>query len=205
MSFVKQTTNPAVYEFFAGRDPKGNPAWANDVNRSKPVLEWKNHLGSESITYIAPLRKYLLTTARLAENESNLPCNVLIFWESDRLTGPFRMIHYLSNWGPQGVKSHEWASNQGAGAWVKLTWPVPQRINKVRLFDRPSTGDWIRGGTLTFSDGSTEKLRAWLSNRAMAPGEVSFAKKTVDWLKFTVDAVDGEHAGLAEMEVYEAP
>ncbi len=292
-------TNSAAYEFFAGDDPKGEPTWTSDVTRSQPILQWRNHLGSESITYIPALRKYLLTTARLAENETNLTHNVLIFWESDRLTGPYRLVHYLRNWGPQayfpnipakfisndglrmwlcvaanyasgkvdpfscryaasfhelvlhvkdrpvvanpteqrknvapearievsslaegyapsGINdrmvggidgprnqpSHEWASSQGAGAWVKLTWPKTQRISKVRLFDRPNQTDWVRGGTLTFSDGSTEKLRAWLSNRALAPGEVSFPEKKIQWLKFTVDAADGNHVGLAEIEVY---
>lgn len=291
-------TNAQEYEFFAGRDVRGRPAWTNDVTHSRPILEWKDRLGSESITYVAPLRKYILTTARLAENEKNLPYNLLVFWESDRITGPYRMVHSLRNWGPQtyfpnipakfisadgrrmwlcvacnyssgvtgpfqcryaasfheivlhvknkgvdlplsagknmapeasvevsslaagwsakGVNdgvvdglggpnndpSREWSSNQGAGAWVRLAWPKPLRITTVRLFDRPNTRDWVRGGTLYFSDGSTETLRAWLSNRALAPGEVSFKPKKVTWLKFAVDAADGDHAGLSEIEVY---
>lgn len=292
-------TNSGAYEFFAGHDAKGMAAWTNDVTRSQPILQWKNHLGSEGITYVPALKKYMLTTARLAENETNLVYNVLVFWESDHLTGPYRMVHYLRNWGPQtyfpnipakfisddglhmwlcvaanyasgkvnpfqcryaasfhelvlhvknravnlapaeerknvapeasievsslaerygaeGVNdgivdgidgpqngaTHEWASNQGAGAWIRLTWQKPQRVSKVRLFDRPNTRDWIRRGTLTFSDGSTEKLRASLSNRALAPGEVSFAEKEINWLKFTVDAADGDHVGLSEIEVY---
>lgn len=295
-------TNPSAYEFFAGHDRKNQPVWSTDVTRSQPILEWKNHLGSENITYIPGLKKYLLTTARLSENETNLPCDVLIFWESDRITGPYRMVHYLNNWGPQtyfpnipakfiskdglrmwlcvaanyatdkinpfgsryaasfhelvlrvrdrpvtvappehrknvapqstvevsslasgsnakGINdgvidglggpqndaAHEWASDQSAGAWVKLTWTKPQRISKVRLFDRPSHAEWIRTGTLTFSDGSTEKLRAWLSNRALAPGEITFPEKKVKWLKFTVDTADGNHVGLSEIEAYANP
>jgi hypothetical protein len=295
----KAVTNSAAYEFFGGYDANGKAAWTKQVTKSQPILQWKNHLGSESITYVAPLKKYLLTTARLAENETNLTYNVLVFWESDRLTGPYRMVHYMRNWGPQtyfpnipakfisedglrmwlcvaanyasanvdpfscryaasfhelvlhvkdhpvvaapadlrnnvapeaavevstlaegygaqGVNdgvvgglegpqndpSHEWASNQGAGAWVKLSWPKAKRISKVRLFDRPNQTDWIRGGTFTFSDGSTEKLRAWTSNRALAPSELTFAEKKVHWLKFTAEAAAGEHVGLSEMEVY---
>ena len=93
--------NPEAHEFFAGHAADGNAQWSNNVQESQPILEWKNHLGSESITYIPPLKKFLLMTARLKEAEENLPYNVLVFWEADRVTGPYRMVHYLRDWGPQ--------------------------------------------------------------------------------------------------------
>ncbi|MBI2432783.1 MAG: hypothetical protein HYV26_07935 [Candidatus Hydrogenedentes bacterium] len=53
------------------------------------------------MTYIPGIDKFILMTARLKEGEENLPYNVLIFWESSQITGPFRLVHYLRDWGPQ--------------------------------------------------------------------------------------------------------
>jgi hypothetical protein len=291
-------TNAAAYEFFAGRDGNNNPTWTNNVANSQPILDWPNYLGSESLTYIPGLNKYILMTARLKESESNLPYNVVIFWESDRLSGPYKMVHYLKDWGPQtyfpnipakfissdgrkawfvcasnyssgvynpyqcryacsmheimfniagetlptppplgvnlapeatveassvysgysingvndgviggypGNTANEWASNgEKTGAWIKLTWPSVKTITKIRLYDRPNTIDQIRGGTLTFSDSSSEKLNAWLSDGANTSGEVNFPAKNVTWVKFTVDKIKGGslNIGLAELEVY---
>ena len=94
-------TDPNAYEFFVGHDASGKAIWSNDVRQSRPILKWKNHLGSEGLTYIPGLDKYLLMTARLKEHEKNLPYDVLIFWEADKITGPYRMVHYLRDWGPQ--------------------------------------------------------------------------------------------------------
>jgi hypothetical protein len=290
-------TRPEAYEFFGGRDEKGRPQWVGDVRKSEPILEWKNHLGSESITYIPALRKYLMTVARLRENESNLPYNLLTFWEADAITGPYRLVHYLRDWGPQayfpnipakflsadgrtlwlcvscnystkeqkpfgcryaasfheivlemkddpwpgppapgnniaamaeveagstvegcraravvdgvvgdiGDSAQSWAAQKGDKAWIKLTWPTPRTLHRIRLYDRPDLENWIHGGLLEFSDGSREPVHAWLSNRALAPTEVSFAAKTVTWVRFTIHEAEGSSPGLSEIEVYAVP
>ena len=285
----QSVTNPESYEFFSGNDPSGQAIWVNDVTRSKPILEWQNHLGSEGLTYIPALKKYILMTSRLRENEDNLPYNVLIFWESDKITGPYKMVHYLRDWGPQsyfpnipakfissdgktmwlcvatnynhldpdpiqcrygfsmheivlethnsqwkepiekGVniaslaaattntrdsrpksvndgkreeESHRWITEEGTGSWIRLEWNDKQAIQKIRLWDLPEIDSWILKGTFTFSDGTTEKLHAWTSNRAYAPSEISFEPKTVSWVKFTIDQASGSKIGLGEMEVY---
>ncbi|MCB0729859.1 MAG: hypothetical protein KDC88_02400 [Ignavibacteriae bacterium] len=281
--------NTENYEFFNGHNSNGEAIWVNDVTKSKPILEWKDHLGSEGITFIPALRKYILMTARLKENENNLPYNVLIFWESDNITGPYKMVHYLKDWGPQtyfpnipakfispdgktmwlcvasnysnsesnpvqcrygfslheisletneykwekpsiksiniapkavvstsaqesnpeavndgkrDLESQQWISKEGTGSWIRLEWNENQMINKIRLWDLPEIDSWILNGTFSFSDGSTEKLNAWTSNRAYAPSEISFKSKSVTWVKFTIDQAYGSVLGLSELEVY---
>lgn len=50
----------------------------------------------------------------------------------------------------------EWASDhQGAGAWLRLTWSKPVSVSAVVLYDRPNENDWLKAGTLAFSDGSS--------------------------------------------------
>lgn len=296
-SHPEAVVDPKAYEFFNGRDEKGQPLWTRDVRESNPLLGWKGHLGSESITYIPSLRKYLMTAARLKENENNLPYNLLTFWEADELTGPYRLIHYLRDWGPQAyfpnipakfisgdgktmwlcvscnystkqqkpfgcryaasfheivldlkedpwpgppdlgnniaVKAkveagstadghharavndgnvgetddpaQEWAAQKGEKAWVKLSWPAPQSINKIRLYDRADLENWIHRGVLEFSDGSKEPVHAWFSNRALAPTEVTFTPKSVTWVRFTIDEAEGSLPGLSEIEVFAVP
>ena len=52
--------------------------------------------------------------------------------------------------------SKEWASNgETVGAWLLLTWPRSYSIDSLVFFDRPNTADWITGGTVTWSDGTT--------------------------------------------------
>ena len=49
-----------AYEFFAGNDSKGKPVWTSDYSKIKPLLEWNNHMGCVTATYVPGLRKYLM-------------------------------------------------------------------------------------------------------------------------------------------------
>jgi hypothetical protein len=98
--------------------------------------------------------------------------------------------------------SHEWSSvGQGAGAWVQLTWPSAQSVSSVTLFDRPNSDDNVLSGTLTFSNGSSVAVGALTNSGAGVT--VSFAARSVTWVRFTVNSVSGVtyNVGLAELEV----
>lgn len=105
--------------------------------------------------------------------------------------------------GYPGDFTREWAaSGQTTGAWIRLDWGTAATINKVVLFDRPNTNDFITGGVLTFSDGSSVPVGAL--NNGGAGLEVRFAPKTVTWATFTVTSTSGasENVGLAELQVF---
>lgn len=97
-------------------------------------------------------------------------------------------------------------TGEGVGAWMQLDWSTPQTVNKIKLYDRPNvTHDHIKGGTLTFSDGSSVtvgELPDGVVNGAPDPLEVTFDAKTITWVRFTVDAFTGHNAGLTEFEVW---
>jgi hypothetical protein len=100
----------------------------------------------------------------------------------------------------------EWASNrERAGAWLQLTWSVDQNINRIRLYDRPNTSDHITAATLLFSDGSSVAVGALPNNGALL--EVTFAARTVRWVRLRVDAAAAStgRVGLAEIQVYPLP
>jgi hypothetical protein len=299
--------NPDSYEFFSGYDSLGNAVWKKGVDNAKPVLDWPNHLGSESITWFPKLKKYILMSCRLSEAEDNLGYNVTSFWESDEITGPYAIVHYLRDWGPQAyfpnipaqminedgrsawltiacnygvpvmnphqcryaaslheiildVKGselpdlpaagnniapeakatsssfdpagppqnaidgivdrdgknpmHEWISEEGGGAILKLEWDKPRTINRIRIYDSPAPDRWTQEGYFGFSDGTMEWMYAAPSNSAKTPAEINFKPKTVKWIKFNIlkgytgkfnvaPALPGQALGIAEIEVFE--
>lgn len=99
--------------------------------------------------------------------------------------------------------SKEWASNaEKTGAWLKLTWDNPVRLNKVILFDRPNTTDRVTSGTLTFSDGSSIDVPALRDDGNATT--VSFSARATTTVTFTVTGVSTSttNIGLAELQAW---
>lgn len=261
-------TDPKAYEFFAGHAADHTALWTHNVSAAQPILAWPKHLGSESVTWLPGLKKFLLISARLAESEKNLPYNLVTFWEADRITGPYRLISALRNWGPQAyfpsvpakfiaaadprrmwycgsfnyavgeqqpfgcryaASFHElvlltkeqpqWTppprstrdiaplatrttGGTGDHPWVELQWNSPQRIDRIRLYDLPALGTQVLAATATFDGGDPLAWRAWLSDRAYAPGEVSFAPRTVSTLRLTITDSRGSAPAFSRIEAF---
>jgi len=105
--------------------------------------------------------------------------------------------------GYPGDYTKEWSSSgEGAGAWLELQWSAPVEMNHVVLFDRPNSNDFITGGVLTFSDGSSVNVPP-LNNDGTGL-EIGFTRRTVTSVRFTVTAVSAttQNIGLAEIQVY---
>ncbi|MCC7205838.1 MAG: hypothetical protein IT323_00935, partial [Anaerolineae bacterium] len=51
--------DPAAYEFFAGHQD-GAPSWTRDFARIKPLIDWPGRIGHATMSYVAPLNKYLM-------------------------------------------------------------------------------------------------------------------------------------------------
>jgi len=295
--------DPSAYEFYGGRDVAGRPVWTGNFGRIKPLLEWNDHMGIVTATYVPPLKKYILcvTDGRGPKTNGNGPYDTY-FLEAPDLAGPWMLRSYLKAFGEQayfanvpskfispdgktlwvsyshgwshkkpsppgsryawclqemrfaepgeeirtppnplksGVNvalnakatastSHpgyspagavdgkvggyprnikeEWASHkESKGAWLKLTWDTPQTVDRVLLFDRPNTYDYITTGELAFSDGS-KIVVGTLPDDATSGREVEFRARRVTWLTFTVTGVKTgyPHIGLSEIAVFEA-
>ncbi|MEI7956190.1 MAG: hypothetical protein WCJ66_13565 [Verrucomicrobiota bacterium] len=92
MNDVKQ------YEFFAGNQPNGEASWTHDFTKIKPIAEWRDHAGCVTMTYDAPLKKYLMCVTDGGNTVSRYQTYVL---ESDRITGPWKLAAYLNHFGEQ--------------------------------------------------------------------------------------------------------
>jgi hypothetical protein len=103
--------------------------------------------------------------------------------------------------GYPGDYTKEWATvNQMAGAWIQLNWSVPVTVSRVVLHDRINLMENVRSGTLLFSDGSSIPVGT-LPNDGTGLA-VTFAAKSVQWIRFRVDTAAGLSIGLAEIEVW---
>jgi hypothetical protein len=106
-----------------------------------------------------------------------------------------------------GDPTCEWSSQQeGAGAWIQLSWSTPQLVSRIVLYDRPNPDDQVLAGTLLFSDGSTIAVGA-LYNDALVGSVFEFSPRQITTVKFTVTAVSAttQNIGLEEFEVYNVP
>ncbi|MCC6125870.1 MAG: hypothetical protein IT426_12960 [Pirellulales bacterium] len=302
---VENINDLAKYEFFAGHDGAGKPLWTADFAKIKPLLDWNDNMGVATATYDAPLKKYLMCVTDGWPTCAKMRTYLL---EADALTGPWRLVTYLKDFGEQayfvnfpskfisadgktlwlcysanfapawngaaplksnppgsgyGMSFHEirllapgepapknepnlllsaqnvarkakvevsscypgyrsegatdgivggfprdnaneWASNgEKAGAWIKLSWADPPKIDRVWLFDRPNALDRITAGTLEFSDGGKIELEKPLPDDAASGVEIAFPARTAAWVKFTVTGVkkDSPNIGLAEIGV----
>lgn len=91
--------DPSKYEFFAGHDEDGNPVWSKDYKDLKPLIDWNNNCGCVTMTYNAPLGKYLMAVTD-GWPTINAPFDTYIL-ESDSMTGPWKMVAWMEDFGQQ--------------------------------------------------------------------------------------------------------
>lgn len=102
-----------------------------------------------------------------------------------------------------GDATKEWVSKgEGVGAFYRLTWPSLISINAVSIFDRPNPNDWVRGGNLSFSDGSMLPFGS-ISNNGSSK-DILFTTRRVTWIQIQVTLVGSStrNVGFAEVAVY---
>lgn len=110
--------NPEAYEFYAGRDSEGQPRWTKDFRSIQPLLEWNNNMGCVTATFIAPLKKYILC---VTDGGNTCARMHTYFLEADALTGPWRLVAYLKNFGEQAYFVNipsKFVSADGRTAWL---------------------------------------------------------------------------------------
>jgi len=116
--------------------------------------------------------------------------------------GPEKAIDGVAAGYPQ-APTNEWATVKGkAGSWLQLSWPQPQTIDRVVLYDRPNPTDQVTSGLLTFADGY-EIAVSGLPNDG-SPLTVNFSQRSTTSLRFTATSVlkGTLNVGLAEIEAW---
>lgn len=123
--------DPKAYEFFAGHDAQGRPLWSGDFARIKPLLEWNDHMGIVTATYVPGLKKYLMCVTdgrgsqvhRLPQEDKFTdrgPFDTYIL-EADALTGPWKRVVYMKAFGEQAYFVNipsKFSSPDGRTLWL---------------------------------------------------------------------------------------
>lgn len=100
VSLSPDTVNDASqYEFFAGYDSPGVALWSHRFEDMRPMLEWKNNLGSVTITYHPVLNRFLMCVADGWPSTRTMSTLIL---EADKVAGPWRLVCNLKDFGSQG-------------------------------------------------------------------------------------------------------
>src|SRR5208282_1175866 len=84
------------YEFSAGRQ---GALWSKNFEKIKPIAAWRDHMGCVTMTYNAPLKKFLMCVTDGGNTCGYFNSYIL---ESDAVTGPWKMVSYLEHFGEQG-------------------------------------------------------------------------------------------------------
>ncbi len=95
---IANMNDVSKYEFYAGDDATGKATWTSDFSKIRPIAEWRDHMGCVTMTYDAPLKKYLMCVTDGGNTVSRYNTYVL---ESDRITGPWKLMTHMSNFGEQ--------------------------------------------------------------------------------------------------------
>jgi hypothetical protein len=106
------------YEYFSGFDTDSTAIWTHDFNKIAPIFEWNNHAGIVTMTYNPGLKKYLMVITDGWPTNKSMDTYIL---ESDNVYGPWKMLTYLKDFGPQAYFVNipsKFISEDGKKAWL---------------------------------------------------------------------------------------
>jgi hypothetical protein len=129
-----------AYEFFAGHDPHGQPVWTGDFSKIKPLLDWNNHMGCVTATYVPGLKKYLMCVTDGWPTCAKMNSYIL---EADQLTGPWRLIVYMKDFGEQAYFLNfpsKFISADGKHLWLCYSANFAADWNGMKLKFNPPGG-----------------------------------------------------------------
>lgn len=134
---VENINDASKYEFYAGKDARGGAIWTHDFKAIKPLLEWNNNMGCVTISYNAPLKKYLMCVTDGGNTVSKMNTYIL---EADRLDGEWKIISYMKDFGEQAYFVNiptKFISEDGKTMWLLYSGNFSKDANGKRLEENP--------------------------------------------------------------------
>ncbi len=130
---IENINDESKYEYFAGHNEDGKPIWTYDFEDIKPLLEWNNNMGCVTITYNAPLKKYLMCITDGWPTVAKMNSYIL---ESGKITGPWKLVTYMKEFGEQGYFLNfpsKFISKDGLTLWLCYSGNFSQGWNNIRF------------------------------------------------------------------------
>ncbi len=134
---IENINDESKYEYFAGYNNAGKPIWSYDFKDIKPLLEWNNNMGCVTITYNAPLKKYLMCITDGWPTVAKMNSYIL---ESGKITGPWKLVTYMKEFGEQGYFLNlpsKFISKDGLTLWLCYSGNFSQGWNNIRFMAKP--------------------------------------------------------------------
>jgi len=139
---VENINDASKYEFYSGKDDNGDPIWTNNFKEIKPLLEWNNNMGCVTITWNAPLKKYIMCVTDGGNTYSKMNTYLL---ESDEITGEWKLITYMKHFGEQGYFVNipsKFISKDGYTAWLLYSANFWTNMNEENVGVNPPGGHY---------------------------------------------------------------
>lgn len=96
----------------------GHPRWSKDFADTQPLIDWNNHAGCVTATYVPGLDKYLMCVTDGWPTTKTMDSYIL---KADRIEGPWRMVAYMKEFGPQAYFLNfpsKFISQDGKRLWL---------------------------------------------------------------------------------------
>jgi len=134
---VENINDITKWEFYAGKDNQGNAVWTSNFKDIRPLLEWNNNMGCVTVTYNAPLKKYLMCVTDGGNTVSRMNTYLL---ESATLTGDWKIITYLKHFGEQAYFVNipsKFISRDGQTMWLMYSGNFATNWNNEQIKPNP--------------------------------------------------------------------
>ncbi len=129
-----------AWEFFAGHDESHAAMWTHDFHKIEPLLDWNNHMGCVTATYVPGLGKFLMCVTDGWPTSSKMDSYIL---EADEITGPWRMVTYMKNFGEQAYFLNfpsKFISENGRNLWLCYSANFTAGVNGMGIAYNPPGG-----------------------------------------------------------------
>jgi hypothetical protein len=134
---IENINDLSKYEFYAGNDNSGNPVWTNDFKKIRPLLKWNNNMGCVTVTYNAPLKKYMMCITDGGNTCSKMNTYIL---EAENITGKWKIVTYMKEFGEQAYFVNipsKFISKDGKTAWLLYSGNFAPDWNGVKIKSNP--------------------------------------------------------------------
>lgn len=141
-----------AYEFFAGNDAEGQPTWSPDMDRRRPVFIYPGGCNRMSVTYNAPLQRYLLTMrsgarqrgpTRRPEDQKRHHFGI---YDAPQPWGPWTTVYWTDHFEDSPLSATDAQRHRGAAGswgesqripskWISLVAPSKSRLDINRHSD----------------------------------------------------------------------
>ncbi|KPK43432.1 MAG: hypothetical protein AMJ65_05755, partial [Phycisphaerae bacterium SG8_4] len=186
---IESITDRNAYEFYCGADAGGHPKWSHDIDQRRAVFSFAGGCNRISVTYNAPLRRYLLLMRSRAQAGGKDHFSI---YDAPEPWGPWTTAFYTENWDVDpGESAHipaKWISADGKTCHLVFagsdSFAVRQFIFTT-LAARKSP-DFTGDGSVDFEDFYL-MARDWLGDQTeidIAPARLGDG--VVDWKDFAV-------------------